>query len=111
MPYYAFNLVCGLDREGNGCVYGYDAIGSFDTLTYGVQGSGQEMASPLLDNQFVGHNQLVKKLAEDRQNVEDAAKDIINSIAERDIYTGDQVEVVYIEKTGISFKREQIRRD
>ena len=50
MPFYAFNLVCGLDKEGKGCVYGYDAIGSYDTLSYGVQGSGSEMASPLLDN-------------------------------------------------------------
>lgn len=54
---------------------------------------------------------MVKKLAENKQNVEDAAKDIINSIAERDIYTGDQVEVVYIESSGITFKREKIRRD
>ena len=69
------------------------------------------MASPLLDNQFVGHNHLVKKLADDKQNVEDAAKDIINSIAERDIYTGDAVEVVFIEKTGVTVKREKIRRD
>jgi 20S proteasome alpha/beta subunit len=29
--------------------------------------------------------------------VEEAAKDIINSIAERDIYTGDQVEIVQID--------------
>jgi 20S proteasome alpha/beta subunit len=50
-------------------------------------------------------------LAEDRQNVEDAAKDIINSIAERDIYTGDQVEVVTVDKTGVHFKREPIRRE
>ena len=69
------------------------------------------MACPLLDNQFVGHNALVKKLAVGRQNCEDAAKDIINSIAERDIYTGDMVEVVVIDKSGITFKREAIRRD
>ena len=111
MPYYSFNLLAGLTKDGAGVVYGYDAIGSFDSLTYGVQGSGTEMAAPLLDNQFVGHNHIVKKLADDRQNVEDAAKDIINSIAERDIYTGDQVEVVTIDKTGINFKREAIRRD
>merc|ERR1711934_466604 len=56
MPYYAFNLLCGIDKDGAGCVYGYDAIGSFDKLTYGCQGTGTSMASPLLDNQFVGHN-------------------------------------------------------
>lgn len=111
MPYYAFNLLCGLDREGKGVIYGYDAIGSYDTLTYGCQGSGQEMGSPLLDNQFVGHNHLVKKLATDKQTVEDAAKDIINSIAERDIYTGDSVELVLVDPSGVHTKREPIRRD
>jgi 20S proteasome subunit beta 6 len=50
MPFYAFNLLCGLTKEGNGTVYGYDAIGSFDSLTYGIQGSGTEMGAPLLDN-------------------------------------------------------------
>jgi hypothetical protein len=54
---------------------------------------------------------LQKKLAQDKQTVEDDAKDIINSIAERDIYTGDQVELVMIDSTGVHFKREKIRRD
>ena len=50
MPFYAFNLLCGLDKNGAGIVYGYDAIGSFDKLTYGVQGSGSELGAPILDN-------------------------------------------------------------
>ena len=111
MPYYTFNLLCGLDKEGKGVVYGYDAIGSFDNLTYGVQGSGVSMAAPLLDNQFIGHNHLVKKLATDRKNVEDAGRDIINSIAERDIYTGDNVEMVMVDSAGVTFKRVPCRRD
>jgi 20S proteasome subunit beta 6 len=52
MPYYAFNLLCGLKKDGEGAVWGYDAIGSYDCMNYGVQGSGSEMGSPLLDNQF-----------------------------------------------------------
>ena len=111
MPYYAFNLLCGLDKAGAGAVWGYDAIGSFDKLTYGCQGTGTSMASPLLDNQFIGHNALVKKLATDRSSTEDAAKDIINSIAERDIYTGDSVELCCVDKTGIKYWREACRRD
>lgn len=49
-PIYSFNLLCGIGPNGEGVVYGYDAIGSYDDLTYGSQGSGTEMAAPLLDN-------------------------------------------------------------
>lgn len=69
------------------------------------------MGAPILDNQFVGHNYLIKSLPDSVEEVEIAAKDIINSIAERDIYTGDGLEVVIIDKSGVSVKREPIRRD
>ena len=59
----------------------------------------------------MGHNYLVKTLAQDVNEVEATAKDIINSIAERDIYTGDSVEVVIVNRQGVSIKREPIRRD
>lgn len=111
MPYYAFNLLAGLDVNGQGIVYGYDAIGSFDKLTYGVQGSGSQLGAPILDNQFIGHNYLVKSLPDSLKEVEETGKDIINSIAERDIYTGDQVEICIIDKNGVRYKREAIRRD
>ena len=111
MPYYAFNLLCGINTDGQGVVYGYDAIGSYDKLSYGVQGSGSELGAPILDNQFVGHNYLIKTLPDNAAKVIDTARDIINSIAERDIYTGDGVEIVTIDLTGITFRREPVRRD
>ena len=111
MPYYAFNLLCGLDETGKGVIYGYDAVGSYDTLTYGAQGSGVQLGIPILDNQFIGHNFKVKVLPESQEEVENTAKDIINSIAERDIYTGDNVELVTVDATGVKTKREPVRRD
>jgi len=113
MPYYAFNLLCGLDQENNGkgIVYGYDAVGSYGEESYGVQGSGSQLGAPILDNQFVGHNFLVKVLPTSQESVENTAKDIINSIAERDIYTGDNVELVTVDKTGVRTSRHPIRRD
>ena len=50
MPFYAFNLLCGLTKEGKGIVYGYDAIGSHDGVEYGAQGSGNSMGMTVLDN-------------------------------------------------------------
>lgn len=112
MPYYAFNLLCGLDpTTGEGVVMGYDAVGSFDRINYGGQGSGQSLAMTVLDSQFHGHNFLVKQLPESQETVENVAKDIIHGVAERDIYTGDNVEIVTVDKDGVRRYMEPIRRD
>lgn len=111
MPYYSFSLLCGLTKDGKGVQYGYDAIGSYDKIIIGVQGTGKELGCPVLDNQFKGHNNLSPKLAQDRQSAIDAAKDAIHSIAERDIYTGDNVEITIIDSTGVHSKMEKVRKD
>ena len=49
-PFYTFNLLAGLDSNGKGVVFGYDAIGSYDAMKYGVQGSGKQLAVTVLDN-------------------------------------------------------------
>ena len=50
-PYYTFNIVAGIDDDGVGCVYGYDAVGSFERAKYVSEGSGVALVQPLLDNQ------------------------------------------------------------
>ena len=39
-PYYAFNILCGVDETGAGAMFGYDAIGSYDRINSGAEGSG-----------------------------------------------------------------------
>jgi 20S proteasome subunit beta 6 len=49
-PYYAFCLLCGIDENGKGAVYSYDAVGSHDRVSRGAMGSGGHLMIPLLDN-------------------------------------------------------------
>eukprot|EP00899_Mesostigma_viride_P006284 jgi/Mesvir1/15657/Mv03261-RA.1 len=91
-PYYTFNIVGGLDGNGKGCVYTYDAIGSYERVGYACQGTGQQLIMPVLDNQLKATSPLVlpatlggTPLSE--SEALDLLKDCFASAAERDIYT------------------------
>jgi len=58
-PYYSFTLVAGLDTQGKGAVYSYDAVGSHERVGYGCQGSGSDLIQPVLDNQLKASSPLV----------------------------------------------------
>jgi 20S proteasome subunit beta 6 len=111
-PFYTFNLVAGLNDEGEGKVYGYDAIGSYESIPAGASGSGQSLVQPLLDNQVAFKNQ--KIIPKEKLNLEDTVnivKDTFSSAGERDIYTGDQVEIAVITKKGVEIQLFDLKRD
>lgn len=100
-PYYTFNVVGGLDSEGKGAVYGYDAIGSFERMDYCVTGSGTQLITPILDNQVGFKTQPINKKDLSLEEALDLVKDCFTCAGERDIKTGDSAIILIITKDGI----------
>lgn len=111
-PYYTFNLLAGVDSEGKGAVYGYDAIGSFERLSQGAQGSGRSLVQSILDNQVNKTNQLIPTSpAVSVDDLKTLCKDAISSACERDIYTGDSATICVISRDGVRFEKMELRKD
>lgn len=111
-PYYTFNVVGGLDEEGKGCVFSYDAVGSFERSLYASSGTGQTLVQPLLDSQVLFKNQPPENKRDlTLQEAVDLVKDSMTSAGERDIYTGDSVQIAKITATGVEYESFPLKRD
>ncbi|KAL4562531.1 hypothetical protein LXL04_034738 [Taraxacum kok-saghyz] len=115
-PYYAFNVLGGLDSEGKGCVFTYDAVGSYERVGYSAQGSGATLITPFLDNQLKSPSPLLlpaKDAVTPLSEAEaiDLVKTCFSSATERDIYTGDSVEIIILNAKGVRHESEPLRKD
>lgn len=115
-PYYTWNLTCGLDEKGQGAVYTYDPVGNFERVGYSCQGSGKDLIQPVLDNQLKAASPLLvpakdwmSSLPEDE--AVDLIKDAFVAAGERDIYTGDAVEILIINKSGTRRDVLELKKD
>jgi 20S proteasome subunit beta 6 len=120
-PFFSFCALAGLDKDGHGALYRYDAIGSFERVPSFCVGKGERLIQPLLDNVRRGFYPLSKpaldcgspqhsviESSDSNSNcfVEgltvDAACNIIlkafQAAAEREITVGDGLEMFIIRK-------------
>jgi len=102
-PYYAFNLVAGLDSEGKGAVYNYDAVGSYQRQVdgYSANGSAVKLIMPLLDNMIGWKNRADEKQTVTAEVAVELLKEAFVTAGERDITCGDAVEIVLIRADGM----------
>lgn len=115
-PYYTFNVLGGIDEvTGQGWSYSYDAIGSHEKVTAVVSGTGQSLFQPVLDNQVERRQMSEEKKASidalTLQQCVDLIKDGFTSTCERDIYTGDSVDICKVTKDGVEIESFELRAD
>jgi 20S proteasome subunit beta 6 len=99
--------------EGHGWSYGYDAIGSHEKVRAVCSGTGQSLLQPVLDNQ-VEFRQTSEDVATEELLLEpcvELIKDAFTSAGERDIYTGDTVEIFKVTSSGVEMEKFQLKRD
>lgn len=108
-PYYTFNVLGGVDDNGVGVVYSYDAIGSFELVPYSSSGTGQTLIQPFLDNQIGWKNNT--KPVGSAQDVKTLLEDAFSAAGERDIYTGDSADIWVVTPEGIERHLHQLKKD
>jgi len=112
-PYYTFNLLAGLTDDGEGYVYSYDAIGSYEEQRHSCTGSGSLLAMPLLDNRVLKQHD-TKEKEKKLLTLEEAlslVKETINGVTERDIHTGDGADIYIITEKGVKYEFFELRKD
>jgi 20S proteasome subunit beta 6 len=112
-PYYSFNVVAGIDPlTQQGCVFTYDAVGSFERVEYAAQGAGQKLIIPLLDDLIGKKNRTDAKQKLTAEEAVEMCKEAFVTAGERDINTGDAVEIFIIRRgAGVTREVFELKKD
>jgi 20S proteasome subunit beta 6 len=104
-PYYINVLVAGIGKNGEGLLFGYDPVGTLENLKYDVNGSGSPLAMPILDCAFgTIHRNTVPFPYPSLDEAKQILRDAITSAAERDIYTGDALQIATVTADGLKIE-------
>lgn len=106
-------ILGGLDENGEGALFSYDPVGSYEREYCRAAGAASSLMMPFLDNQVNLKNQydpsqpqgMAKQMLQaqplSREHVESLVKDAFTSAVERHIEVGDGLQTMIITKEGI----------
>lgn len=86
-------------------------MGSFEQEHFRVSGSASQLMQPFLDSQLKSRNDLHEPHALSDTDIKKFLETAFVSAAERDIHTGDELEVYCVSSNGITKVIRQLRRD
>lgn len=116
-PYYLNPILIGIEN-GEGCLYSFDPIGSYEREASRAAGHASALLIPFLDNQVRYANQIDPATGEprkqaplDRETTIRLVKDAFTGAAERQIQVGDELEIVVIDAEGAHRQTYPLRRD
>mmetsp|Transcript_12722 Transcript_12722/g.40203 ORF Transcript_12722/g.40203 Transcript_12722/m.40203 type:complete len:216 (-) Transcript_12722:514-1161(-) len=114
-PLYTFNILAGIDKAGHGAIYGYDALGSTTRSNYSAVGSSSALAMATLDSLIARKNWANSDRPENslppREEAIAVAKDVLVTVAERDVSTGDSAHIWILDSQGVEKIRIPLRGD
>lgn len=116
-PLLTKNIIAGLDEDGVGAIYTFDVVGCLERVRVACDGSGEELIQPVLDNILERQHQQdaaappVLHVDYSREEVINIVKDAFTSAGEREITTGDHVDIWVIDAQGVHQERFDLKYD
>ena len=114
-PYSAQCVLAGIDADGSGVCFEYDAVGSYQALPYASNGSARTLMEPFLDSQVNPQHQSIQERPSGKDIPLADAKALLREAltvgTERDIHTGDWLDMWVITAAGIQRERVPLKFD
>ncbi|KAJ1882300.1 Proteasome subunit beta type-6 [Coemansia sp. RSA 1722] len=112
-PYYVFPILAGLDTEGKGAVFAYDSIGNMERVVYRAFGSAAALVQPFLDSVvgFKNRRGADPTRLLDREQALKIAIDAFTGATERDIHTGDWLDIYIVDSNGVQHQKRELKHD
>ncbi|EPR79916.1 20s proteasome subunit beta type-1 [Spraguea lophii 42_110] len=115
-PYYVFCSLGGYEKTSDEfLLYSFDCIGSYSLNKCRVDGSAASMIQPLLDSLINKRNwnkEVDPSLLDiDKNKAIEIVRSSFNAAAERDVKTGDYLEIIVVERSGMERMVYDLRKD